>query len=387
MRRLLSILIASLLFAIGCQTKTEVKKDEHSEHTNQNTNQNTATKPTGVFTMEFKANPAEVKAGEKIELTFNIKNSKGETVEDLEVVHEKLIHLLIVSEDLAEFYHEHPEPANGIFKVPFTFKNGGKFKIYADFTPKGSAQMVKSFDLTVSGNERAKETLKADTKFEKTVNDLLVMMKPADELIAGKELTLNFNVSDAKTKKPVTDLQKYLGELAHFVIISQDLQEFVHAHPMSGGHDHGDKMENMETAPTVMAHVSFPKAGLYKVFAQFQRNDKVITVPFVVEVKGDKTTAEHLNLMDVPKDAYRITVSKEGFTPNQIQITKGSFTKLAFVRLDNENCADEVVLKSLNITKKLPLGEVVLVDLPKDFSGELNYACGMDMFKGKIVVE
>ncbi len=326
----LAVLITTSLFILGCQTKTEINKNEHAEHTNQNTN----SKPAESFTMDFKTNPAEVKAGEKIEMTFVIKNSKGETVENLQVVHEKLIHLLIVSEDLAEFYHEHPEPANGIFKVPFTFKNGGKYKIYADFTPQNSTQMVKSFDLTVAGTERPKEELKVDAKLEKTVDDLVFTMKPADDLIAGKELTLNFNVSDAKTKKPVTDLQNYLGEKAHFVIISQDLKEFVHAHPMSGGHDHGDKMENMETAPTVMAHVSFPKAGLYKIFAQFQRNDKIITVPFVVEVKGDKTPAEHLNLTDIPKDAYRITVSKEGFTPSEIQITKGSFNKLAFVRLD-----------------------------------------------------
>lgn len=368
-----------LLFTIGCQTKTEVKKDEHAEHTNQNTNSKSAEN----FTMEFKTNPPEVKAGEKVELSFLIKNSKGETIEDLQIVHEKLIHLLIVSEDLAEFYHEHPEPTSGVFKVPFTFKNGGKFKIYADFTPKNSTQLVKSFDLNVLGNKPAPVELKADAKFEKTIDDLTFSMKPAEELLAGKELTLSFFVTDAKTKKPVTDLQKYLGELAHFVIISQDLQEFVHAHPMSGGHGSSEN----EAEPTIMAHINFPKAGLYKIFAQFQRNNKIITVPFVVEVKGDKTKAEHTNSIDFPKDSYRITVSKEGFIPNEIKITKNSYSKLAFIRLDAENCAEEVVFKSLNITKKLPLGEVVLIDLPKDFSGELNYACGMDMFKGKVIIE
>jgi hypothetical protein len=210
-------------------------------------------------------------------------------------------------------------------------------------------------------------------------------MKPSDALLTGKGLTLDFTVLDAKTKKPVTDLQKYLGELAHFVVISQDLQDFVHVHPMSpdSSHSHSEAPSNA----TVSAHITFPKAGLYKVFAQFQRNNKVTTVPFVVDVKGDKNANEQGNLMDIPKDAYRVTVSKEGFTPGEIKITKNSYTKLAFVRLDTENCADEVVFKSLNITKKLPLGEVVVVDLPKDFSGELNFACGMDMYKGKVIVE
>lgn len=383
---LLLVFIISSLFFISCKTNTEIKLENSNANSNQNTNQNSAPKETGNFTAELKTNPAQIKAGEQVDLTFTLKNPKGETVETVEIVHEKPMHLLIVSEDLAEFYHEHPEQqSDHTFKVSFTFKNGGKYKLYADFTPTGGKQTVKSFDVTVAGNERAKVELKADEKFEKTVDDLSVSMKPNDTLLTGKGLTLDFTVLDAATKKPITDLQKYLGELAHFVVISQDLQDFVHVHPMSpdANHSHSETPSNA----TVSAHITFPKAGLYKLFAQFQRNNKVITVPFVVDVKGDKNANEQGNLMDVPKDAYRVTVSKEGFTPNEIKITKNSYTKLAFVRLDNENCAEEVVFKSLNITKKLPLGEIVVVDLPKDFSGELDFACGMDMFKGKVVVE
>ena len=376
------IAIISSLFLISCQNTIEVKKDEHAG----NSNQNIAPKETANFTAEFKTNPVQIKAGEQVDLGFTIKNPKSETVESLQVVHEKLIHLLIVSEDLAEFYHEHPEQqADNSFKVPFTFKNGGKYKLYADFTPNGGKQTVQNFDVTVTGNPRRPYVLEADEKFEKTVDDLFVAMKPSGNLLAGKTLTLNFNVLDPKTKKPVTDLQKYLGELAHFVVISQDLKEFVHAHPMSPDSAHSH--DETATEATVSAHLSFPKAGLYKIFAQFQRNGKVITVPFVVDIKGDKEANDHADLMDVPKDTYRVTASKEGFIPSEIKITKNSYTKLAFVRLDAENCADEVVFKSLNITKKLPLGEVVLVDLPKDFTGELNFACGMDMFKGKIIAE
>lgn len=382
MKKIFLFAIVSCLFTIGCQTSTEVKKDEHAEHSNQNT----ASKVAAGFTANFRTNPSEIKAGEPTELSFTIKNPKGETVESLQIVHEKPLHLLIVSEDLAEFYHEHPtQQSDKTFKVSFTFKNGGKYKLYADFTPKDDKQVVQNFDVTVSGKMRDKAELKADEKFEKTVDDLFVTMKPSENLLAGKTLTLDFNVLDAKTKKPVTDLQNYLGELAHFVVISQDLKEFVHAHPMSSesGHSHSEK----KSEATVSAHLTFPKAGLYKVFAQFQRGGKVITVPFILNIQGDKNPNQHANSVNIPKDAYRITASKEGFSPNEISITKNSYKKLAFVRVDNENCADEVVFKSLNITKKLPLGEVVLVDLPKDFAGELNFACGMDMYKGKVIAE
>jgi hypothetical protein len=120
-------------------------------------------------------------------------------------------------------------------------------------------------------------------------------MKPDGEIVAGKDLMLDFFVSDIATKKPSTDLQNYLGEKAHFVIISQDLKEFVHAHPMPnsskehGDYDHhgghGDMKASEKLAATVSAHVVFPKPGIYKLWAQFQRNGRVIDVPFIVNAK------------------------------------------------------------------------------------------------------
>jgi hypothetical protein len=391
----LIILTASVLFITACQTSTEVKKDDHAGHSNQDM----TAKTTEDFLVEFNSNPAQFKAGEKTEMTFTVKNAKGETVQDFQIVHEKPLHLLIVSEDLVEFYHEHPElQSNGSFKVPFTFKNGGRFKIYADFTPKNSKQTVKSFTIDVTGNERPREELKADEKFEKTVDDLLVTMKSDGAISSGKDLTLHFQVFDAKTKKPVTDLQNYLGEKAHFVIISQDLRDFVHAHPASrdnvkDGHNHGsevkhdEKLAGVEAESIVSARLAFPAPVLYKIFAQFQRNGKVTTVPFVVAVKADGDSASNIKPVEVPKDAYKVTVTKDGYVPGEITFSKGKFSKIAFYRADAEGCGDEVVFKSLNIRKKLPIGEVVIVDLPKDFSGELAFTCGMNMFKGKLMVE
>ncbi len=398
MRKLfLSISILACLFIISCQTATEVKKDEPAGHSNQ------ALPPreSNILRAELKTNPAQAEAGKPTELVFTIRNSTGEMIRDLQIVHEKPMHLIIVSEDLAEFYHEHPEPqADGTFKTSFTFKNGGNFKLYADFTPKDAKQTVKSFSLPVSGTERSEEALKADPKLEKTVGDLFVTLKTDGAVSAEKELRFNFQVFDAKTKKPVTDLQKYLGESAHFVVISQDLRDFVHVHPVSREnvkselpHDgksvekQDAKLAGIEAEAIVSASLVFPAPGLYKIFAQFQRSDQVTTVPFVVNVKEPIEAADNFKSVEVPKDAYRITVSKEGFIPNEITLPKGNFNKLAFVRLDAENCADEVVFKSLNLRKKLPVGKVILIDLPKDFTGELLFACGMNMYQGKLVVQ
>ena len=364
------------------------------------TNTNKTTDATKAFQMDFKAEPAEIKAGGPTTFFFTIKDKQGAIVKDLETVHEKLVHLLIVSKDLAEFYHIHPEQqADGSFKVMHTFPNGGDYRLYADFTPQASSQVVEQVNVKVSGTERAAVPLVPDQTLEKTVDDLRVVMKPEGDIKAGNELMLNFQIFDAKSGKPVTDLQNYLGALAHFVIISEDMKDFVHAHPMSKGekmdgmkmdeskpHSHdkteGDAKKVSESE--VSAHTAFPRAGLYKLWAQFQRNGKVISVPFIVNVpQNDKTVA---NNDAIPSDAVKVTVSKKGYEPSEIKVEQGKPVKLAFTRADAENCGGEIVFSKLNIEKKLPVGETVLVEFTPTEASDISFTCGMGMMNGKVIV-
>lgn len=405
MKKLLFITFLMLVLSFaGCQqSATETNHEKQAQNT----------KPAEIdmsaedFTVEFKASPPQPKAEEQVDLSFIVKNSKGEIVTDLQIMHEKPMHLIVVSDDLAEFFHIHPEAQpDGSYKVPYAFKNGGKYKLYADFYPVKDFQVIKIFDLSVTGGEiRDREEIKPDAKFEKTVEDLRVLMIPEGTLEANKQLMLNFLVFDARTNQPVTDLQKYLGETAHFVIINKDLNEFVHAHPMSrdnvknesgaehehqtnnSEHSHDNKLMGQMAESTVSAHVSFPKAGIYKIWAEFQRNGKVTAVPFVVNVKAGKEEKPVSEEVKLPEGAFRILVTKDGFVPEEVTFKKGQPVKLAFFRSDAENCADEIVFKTLNIKRKLPVGEVVIVDIPSEQEKTFTFACGMNMYKGQIVVE
>jgi hypothetical protein len=396
-------LLTSAILLTGCQTANQ---SNQPAATQANASASAVAKPVltekGVFTVELKTEPTELKAGEKTDLSFLVKNSGGEIVRDLQIVHEKPMHLLIVSDDLSEFYHEHPEPqADGGYKVPFVFPNSGNYKLYADLTPPEAVQVVQDFTVNVAGTERAAKELNADAKFEKTVENLRVVMKPSGDFMSEEEMTLDFAVFDAATDQPVTDLENYLGEKAHFVVISRDLQEFVHAHPMStdnakhGAHSHGadaahghaEKISS-SAASTVSAHLTFPKAATYRLWAQFKRGGRVITVPFTFDVKqGAADEAFDLSKVNFPEDAFKVIANKDGFTPQEISFQKGQPLKLAFYRTDAKNCASEVVFKNLNIRKKLPVGEVVVVEVPTDKTGEFSFACGMDMYRGKIVVQ
>ncbi|MEQ1646291.1 MAG: cupredoxin domain-containing protein, partial [Pyrinomonadaceae bacterium] len=65
---------------------------------------------------------------------------------------------------------------------------------------------------------------------------------------------------------------------------------------------------------------------------------------------------------------------------------KGQPFKLAFYRADSENCGGEVVFAKQKIRKKLPVGETVLVEFTPTEAGEIAFACGMDMLRGKLIV-
>lgn len=245
---------------------------------------NTDATTTLAYHAELKTEGALVKAGEPVTLKLMIRDAKGGIVRNLQVVHESLIHLLVISDDLSEFYHLHPEQqSDGTFDSTHIFPQAGNYWLYVDYTPPNTSQRVDQLGLKVSGKERTAVVLVEDESAIKTVDGLRVTLKPSKSLRAGEEVMLGFAITDERTNEPVTDIQPYLGALAHFVIISTDGTEFLHAHPM-------EKTEKLAAHDVrheviqVSAHTSFPRAGLYKVWAQFQRSGQIITVPFVVRV-------------------------------------------------------------------------------------------------------
>ena len=368
-----------VLFSVGCQKAEEPKPA--------NTSSPAPAADTSAVKVEIKTDPDFIEAGKDVELAFTIKDGKDQIIKDLKITHEQPLHLIAISQDLTEFFHLHPKPvSDGTYRVRHTFPSGGRYTLFLDMTLPDGKQNVQIIGLAAVGKERPKTDLKADAKLIQSVDGLKVEMVPDAELAAGKSATLNFKVADAATNKPVMDLEKYLGEDAHFVIVSQDLKEFVHAHPMSGddpnsGHEHGARSNS-----AISAHVTFPKGGLYKIWAQFQRAGKVITVPFVVSVKAAEGEIDH-SKVEIPPGAIKVTVSKEGYTPVAIEVKAGKPVTLAFIRIDNENCGNELIFHTLNIKKELPLGKVVTVEIPAEKPGEFAFACGMDMLKGIVMVE
>jgi len=81
-----------------------------------------------------------------------------------------------------------------------------------------------------------------------------------------------------------------------------------------------------------------------------------------------------------------VEVTSNGFEPSNLKLKAGTPAKVTFVRKTDATCAKEVVIKEYNINSKLPLNEPIAVEFTPRM-GEFTFACGMDMIKGKLVVE
>lgn len=76
-----------------------------------------------------------------------------------------------------------------------------------------------------------------------------------------------------------------------------------------------------------------------------------------------------------------------GYSPATIVLKKGIPAKVNFEMHDSTACLSHVVVEQLGIDKDLTKQPVTTITVPTDQAKEFNYACGMNMFHGKIIVK
>ena len=286
--------------------------------------------------LEFVSSPATLPVGKPATWTLKIADAAtGQPVSKFDVVHDKLMHLIVVKNDLSWFNHIHPtHKGNGTFEVSALLPQEGSYKLYADYTPTGQKQEVSQREFATGGAAPAPSNavLTPDKmqgpwlvkkvaahpegdpdKKGGAVYEVAMMPMPMP-IKAGQDIMLHFQVRDAKGK-PIKDLQPYLGAMGHCVILSQDTTKYLHSHPMAEGAKHDmSKMGSMDMSkmkpeappkkggPDVMFHTNFAQAGLYRAWGQFMHRGQIISVPFTVNVaEGAPSASASVPVQDESK--------------------------------------------------------------------------------------
>ena len=82
----------------------------------------------------------------------------------------------------------------------------------------------------------------------------------------------------------------------------------------------------------------------------------------------------------------KITV-KGGYSPDVIAVKQGIPVKLDFYRDETASCTEQVVFGDFGIARNLPAYQTTSIEFTPDKAGEFTFACGMNMVRGKLVVE
>ncbi len=222
------------------------------------------------YPMQIRTTPPVLRAGEPVELELQIfQPETHKPVHQFQVIHEKLFHLFLVSQDLEYFAHEHPERgADAVFRLKTTLPKPGAYRLLADFYPEGGTpQMIGRTLLTAGDYSLDPPKLTADLSAKRGANIQVELATEPPQPLAGKKTLLFFRLN------PGEGLEPLLGAWGHLLAASHDLVDLMHAHPAIA-----------DGGPQVQFNLIFPREAVYRIWVQFQRQGKVNTVAFTVPV-------------------------------------------------------------------------------------------------------
>jgi hypothetical protein len=224
------------------------------------------------YPVDLRVDPPQIPSARPITLEFRIADPQtGAPVKQFEVVHEKLFHLFIVSQDLEYFAHVHPQFDGVVFRLDTVLPKPGTYRLLADFYPTGGTPQLVPKTITTAGYttplEAAIPRLAPDLSPKHGENMEVALKLDPPEPIAGKKTMLFVHLT------PADGLEPYIGAWAHLLAVSNDLVDTIHDHPFiaNGG-------------PDMQFNIFFPREASYRVWIQFQRKGVVNTVAFTIPV-------------------------------------------------------------------------------------------------------
>ena len=78
---------------------------------------------------------------------------------------------------------------------------------------------------------------------------------------------------------------------------------------------------------------------------------------------------------------------KGGYDPDVIVVEQGRPVRLDFYRDETASCSDTVVFGDFGIARALPAFQTTPVEFTPEKAGEFTFTCGMNMMRGKLIVE
>lgn len=224
--------------------------------------------------VEIESDLVTTKAG-RIVYKFQLVDDETESLlgsDDLSISHEQKLHLIAYDPSLNEFQHVHPTFDGEFWNVELSFAVNGSYWIWmqgvlasdGDEFNAGTRLLV-----TDGSSEMPAPPQLGDKRSNRSGTSIATLS--SQRLRAGQHAMLSITISRSDGSQP--QLSPYLGAFAHVIGVPTSGDSLLHVHPSSTNKpDQG------------MLHVTFPKAGFYRLWAQFIDGGELKTIPLSVQV-------------------------------------------------------------------------------------------------------
>lgn len=262
------------LFCLGLMLNAFASDTHKPQH---HTIRNEATTDSNIKILLEKA-PSLLVANKPVTIRFQLlKDNKAMTLDELNNVHTKKIHVLVIDPSLSDYHHVHPVVSkNNSFTFSFIPQTTGTYRMWVDITP---AQTNKQeFLMSNLGTSAKRYVVKKEESLHSIVSPYDFSLKLDNKPKGGQEVMATITVM--KSGKPFTKLEPVMGAFAHLVGFSSDQKSILHIHPMGKE----PSQSSNRGGPELTFHIAFKEKGFVKFFAQFRINGQDVYVPFGVWV-------------------------------------------------------------------------------------------------------
>ena len=239
----------------------------------------------------------ETPAGDKAVHLDAWEVDRGKTVVRYDVDMTKLLHMIVVSDDLTDFQHIHPVlHADGHFSIDVRAKERGMYHVYIDGIPHDLGRTVFRFDVPIGSNALASARRLNPAGKSHQAGPYTVTLDTVT-IPYGEIATIAVTIT--KDGKTADDLHPYLGMTSHGVFIGTRDLSYMHGHGMTeamldaSSDDCGDSMMasmtpmpyNQPFSGNFEFEVLAPNAQDFDFWLQFIGGRQLYTVPFLITAR------------------------------------------------------------------------------------------------------
>ncbi|GGK18511.1 hypothetical protein GCM10010124_08890 [Pilimelia terevasa] len=212
---------------------------------------------------------------------FRLLGPAGTPHAEFETVHAKPLHLFVIRDDFSHYQHLHPTLSGGVWRTPVTITDGGQYRLYAEFVPKGRTG-VPLPDPTVTGlpfaiyGPTTPDPVPAPVPAQTSGTLTVTRADGVANLIVGQQRALQFKITE--NGQPAR-LEKYLDADAHLAVFEVRTGRLQHMHPLPANANGAPPADGV-----VSFHPQFAERGDQRLYLQFQVAGKVHQVAFTLMV-------------------------------------------------------------------------------------------------------